>query len=95
LPRRTAQLAHGVDVNDAVRRLKAALAKIPNIAGTPAPVVEVIDFTAMGPPLAVRPYTHTDHDMARLPGPGDALPLPPDGLRPRALIAAAAGCKRR
>jgi small conductance mechanosensitive channel len=58
---RTAQLAHGVDVHDAIRRLKAALAKIPNVSATPAPDVEVVDFTPMGPVLAVRPYTHTNH----------------------------------
>ena len=57
----TAQLAHEVDVNDAIRRLKAALAKIPNVNGTPSPDVEVVEFTAMGPVLAVRPYTHTEH----------------------------------
>ena len=58
---RTAQLAHGVDVHDAIGRLKAALGKIPNVSATPAPDVEVVDFTPMGPVLAVRPYTHTSH----------------------------------
>ena len=58
---RTAQIAHGVDVNDAVRRLKEALAKIPNVAKTPAPLVEIVDFTNRGPVLAVRPYTHNDN----------------------------------
>lgn len=56
-----AQLAHGVDVNDAVRRLKGALGKIPNITSSPAPEVEVLEFTAIGPVLAVRPCTHTQH----------------------------------
>jgi small conductance mechanosensitive channel len=58
---RTAQLAHGVDVHDAIRRLQEAIAKIPNVAASPAPDVSIIDFTPMGPVLAVRPYTHTDH----------------------------------
>jgi small conductance mechanosensitive channel len=58
---RVAQLAHGVDVNDAITRLKAALAAIPNVSTSPAPTVEVIDFTPMGPVLAVRPHCHTDH----------------------------------
>ena len=58
---RTAQLAHGVDVKDAIGRLKAAIGKIPNIMATPAPDVEVVEFTPMGPVLAVRPYTHTAH----------------------------------
>jgi small conductance mechanosensitive channel len=58
---RTAQLAHGVDVHDAIGRLKAALGKIPNVGATPAPDGEVVDVTPMGPVLAVRPYTHTSH----------------------------------
>jgi small conductance mechanosensitive channel len=58
---RTAQLAHTVDVKDAVARLKAAVAKIPNVAKTPEPLVEIVDFTTRGPVLAVRPYTHNDN----------------------------------
>jgi small conductance mechanosensitive channel len=58
---RTAQLAHSVDVPDAVKRLKEAVAKIPNVRKTPPPDVEIIDFTARGPVLAVRGYAHTDH----------------------------------
>jgi len=58
---RTAQLAHSVDAKDAVRRLRAALAQIPNVNAQPAPDVEIIDFNERGPVLAVRPYTHTDH----------------------------------
>jgi small conductance mechanosensitive channel len=58
---RLAQLAHGVSPAEAAARLKAALAKIPNVMTNPAPDVEIIDFTAMGPVLAVRPYCHNDH----------------------------------
>ena len=58
---RLAQLAHGVDAHDAIRRLKEALAKIPNIATEPMPDVEIIDFNERGAVLAVRPYTHTNH----------------------------------
>ncbi len=58
---RLAQLAHSVAPADAVARLKAALATIPNVQKTPAPDVEIIDFNERGPVLAVRPYTHTDH----------------------------------
>ena len=56
-----AQLHHSVDVVDAITRLKAKLAAIPNVAKDPAPDVEVLEFTEFGPVLAVRPYTHTDH----------------------------------
>jgi small conductance mechanosensitive channel len=58
---RLAQLAHSVDPHDAIRRLKEALATIPNVQKTPAPDVEIVDFNERGPVLAVRPYTHTDH----------------------------------
>jgi small conductance mechanosensitive channel len=58
---RLAQLAHGVDAHDAIRRLKEALARIPNVAREPAPDVEIVDFNERGAVLAVRPYTHTDH----------------------------------
>jgi small conductance mechanosensitive channel len=56
-----AQLAHGVDPNDAIKRLRARLAKIPNVVATPAPDVEILTFTLAGPVLAVRPYCHNDH----------------------------------
>ncbi len=56
-----AQLAHGVDPNDAIRRLKTRLAEIPNVAKNPVPDVEVLTFNLAGPVLAVRPYCHNDH----------------------------------
>ena len=58
---RTAQLAHSVNVQDAVKRLKDALPKIPSVRKTPPPDVEIIDFNPRGPVLAVRAYAHTDH----------------------------------
>ncbi len=58
---RTAQLAHTVDVHDAVARLKTRVAAIPNVVAAPAPDVEILDFNPMGPVLAVRPYTHTNN----------------------------------
>jgi len=58
---RTAQLAHGVDVQDAITRLKARLALVPNVEKTPAPVVELLDFNPMGAVLAVRPCTANAH----------------------------------
>jgi len=56
-----AKVANGVDVGDAIARLKSAVAAIPNVAASPAPDVEILQFTPEGPLLAVRPYTHTDH----------------------------------
>lgn len=58
---RTAQVAFGVDPQDAITRLKTGLAKIPNVLSDPAPVVEILDFNNMGTVLAVRPFCHTDN----------------------------------
>jgi small conductance mechanosensitive channel len=58
---RTAQLAGSVDPLDAIARLKAAVAKIPNVAASPAPEVNLLDLNLVGAVIAVRPYTHTDH----------------------------------
>jgi len=57
----TAQLAHGVDVKDAVAMLKDRIAKIPNVLAQPAPDVEILQFTLAGPVLAVRPYCNNAH----------------------------------
>ncbi len=57
----TAQLAHGVDVKDAVAMLKDRLARIPNVLAQPAPDVEILQFTLAGPVLAVRPYCNNAH----------------------------------
>jgi len=58
---RIAQLAHGVDPNDAIRRLQQALASIPNVLTEPTPSVEILDFNLYGTVLAVRPFCHNDH----------------------------------
>lgn len=52
-----AQLAHTVDADDAIARLRTRIATIPNVVATPAPVIEIIDATPSGPVLAVRPFT--------------------------------------
>ncbi|WP_077033872.1 mechanosensitive ion channel family protein [Pelomonas sp. KK5] len=57
----TAKVANSVDPLDAIARLKAAVAQIPNVVAAPAPDVEILSFTPEGPLLAVRPYAHTDH----------------------------------
>jgi small conductance mechanosensitive channel len=56
-----AKVANGVDVLDAIARLRTAVAAIPNVAQSPAPDIEILQFTPEGPLLCVRPYTHTDH----------------------------------
>ena len=49
------------DTNEAIVRLKAAVAKIPNVVAEPAPEVNLLDMNLVGPVIAVRPYCHTDH----------------------------------
>jgi small conductance mechanosensitive channel len=56
-----AQLHNTVDPQAAVRLLKARLARIPNVLAQPAPDVEILSFTPLGPVLAVRPYCHNHH----------------------------------
>lgn len=58
---RSAQLAGGVDVADAIARFTAAAKAIPNVVETPAVEVSVLDINLVGPVIAVRPYCHTDH----------------------------------
>lgn len=58
---RTAQLAQGVDPLDAIARLKAAVAAIPNVAVSPAPEISLLDMRLEGPVIAVRPYTSNEH----------------------------------
>jgi small conductance mechanosensitive channel len=56
-----AKVANGVDVQDAIARLRPAIAAIANVRTEPAPDIEILQFTPEGPLLCVRPYTHTDH----------------------------------
>jgi small conductance mechanosensitive channel len=58
---RTAQLAGGVDAQDAIVRLLAAVTRIPNVAASPPPEVNLLDMNLVGPVISVRPYTHTEH----------------------------------
>lgn len=56
-----AKVANSVNPLDAIARLKASIAQIPNVATNPAPDVEIVSFTPEGPLLCVRPYTHNEH----------------------------------
>lgn len=56
-----AQLDNSVGHADAIRLLKERLGRIPNVVAAPAPDVEILTFTPLGPVLAVRPYCHNDH----------------------------------
>jgi small conductance mechanosensitive channel len=56
-----AQLAVTADHAKAIELLKARLPTIANVIADPRPDVEILDFNASGPLLAVRPYCHNDH----------------------------------
>jgi small conductance mechanosensitive channel len=56
-----AQLHHTVDHGEAIRRLRERLARIPNVKSEPKPDVEILQFTPLGPMLAVRPYCANEH----------------------------------
>ena len=52
----TATINDAVDHHQAMNILKSRLSAIPNVRATPAPEVDVLQFTAAGPMLCVRPY---------------------------------------
>ncbi len=58
---RVAQLAGGVDPLDAIARLKAAVALIPNVSKEVPPEINLLDMKLEGAQISVRPYTHNDH----------------------------------
>jgi len=55
------QLSGAADALAAMQLLKEKLATIPNVLSSPAVDAEILEFTLVGPVLAVRPYCHTDH----------------------------------
>lgn len=54
----TAQLAHTVNPQEAIARLKARLVQIPHVLKDPAVQVEISTFNMAGTVLLVRTYTH-------------------------------------
>jgi small conductance mechanosensitive channel len=57
----TATINNAVDHNAAMQLLKERLTRIPNVLATPAPDVDVLQFTPAGPLLCVRPYCANEH----------------------------------
>jgi small conductance mechanosensitive channel len=57
----TATISHAVDHRGAIALLKERLHRIPNVLATPAPDVDVLQFTPAGPVLCVRPYCANQH----------------------------------
>jgi small conductance mechanosensitive channel len=57
----TATIHNTVDHNRAIRLLQQRLVTIPHVLQTPAPIVDVLQFTPAGPVLCVRPYCEPQH----------------------------------
>ena len=57
----TATINNAVDHRSAIELLKQRLARVPNVLATPAPDVDVLQFTPAGPLLCVRPYCNNQH----------------------------------
>jgi small conductance mechanosensitive channel len=57
----TATINNSVDHAQAIRLIKQRLATIPNVLTSPAPDVDVLQFTPAGPLLCVRPYCSNQH----------------------------------
>lgn len=55
------QLAGAADHQAAMALLREKVGEIPNVLAEPRVDVEILDFTLVGPVLAVRPYCHNDH----------------------------------
>lgn len=55
------QLSGAADHTAAMALLREKIAAIPNVVPEPKVDVEILDFTLVGPVLAVRPYCHNDH----------------------------------
>lgn len=56
-----AQLAGSTDTAHAIALLKEKVAAIPNVLAEPPVDVEILEFTLVGPVLAVRPHCHNDN----------------------------------
>jgi small conductance mechanosensitive channel len=57
----TATIGNSVDHSTAIRLLRERLSKVPNVLSSPAPDIDVLQFTPAGPLLCVRPYCKNDH----------------------------------
>ncbi len=55
------QLAGSADHVAAMKLLREKMASLPNVLKEPGVEVEILDFTLVGPVLAVRPFCHNDH----------------------------------
>ena len=57
----TVGLSHDVDPSQAIALLRDGIGKIANVLPSPAPTIEVFEFTLAGPILVVRPFCANEH----------------------------------
>jgi small conductance mechanosensitive channel len=57
----TATISNSVDHRAAIHLIKERLVTVPNVLASPAPEVDVLQFTPAGPQLCVRPYCYAQH----------------------------------
>jgi small conductance mechanosensitive channel len=57
----SAQISGEADPKQVMAALKLRIVQIPNVIAKPSPEVVIASFTAVGPVLAIRPYTSNDH----------------------------------
>ena len=57
----TATIGNSVDHRQAIELIKQRLSRVPNVLLSPAPEVDVLQFTPAGPLLCVRPYCSNQH----------------------------------
>jgi len=55
------QLSGAADHQAAIALLRDKIAQVPNVLAEPKVDVEILEFTLLGPVLAVRPYCHNDN----------------------------------
>lgn len=56
-----AKVANSVDPQEAIAKLRPAIAAIANVLDKPPPDIEILEFTPEGPLLCVRPYCNNEH----------------------------------
>ena len=56
----SAQISGAADPKLVIAALKQRIKQIPNVVAKPEPDVVIASFTAVGPVLAIRPYTNND-----------------------------------
>jgi small conductance mechanosensitive channel len=57
----TTTISNSVDHRQAIELIKQRLSKVPNVLSSPAPDVDILQFTPAGPLLCVRPYCSNQH----------------------------------